>query len=114
PEPTRSPAVVPTRLFAAEMTPLTAVVLLPTVTAPESTAVLLSQNGLARTKLPSFKTVGAFEPTLSFAEEPTRLFAAEIEPTTPVESLKTVAAPASTAVPLSQPESKKRRLPLPN
>ena len=101
PDPTESPALLPTKLLAADTTPVIPRAPSTQVIAPASVMVLLSQVGEATTKLPLVKFVKAF-PILSNVLLPTRLLAEEITPRTPLTPLPQVSEPASTAEPLSQ------------
>ena len=100
--PTISDAFLPTKLLAADTTPVIPRAPSTQVTAPASTMVLLSQLGDETTKLPLVKFVKVF-PILSDVLLPTRLLAEEITPRTPLTPLPQVTDPASTAEPLSQP-----------
>ena len=91
--PTRSPATSPTRLLAADTTPVIPVVGSAQVIAPASACPALLQCGL-RIAILDPTTVVPLLPMRSLAVAPTRLLAEETVPETPVVVLKVVSAPA--------------------
>src|SRR5262249_4946448 len=96
---TRSFVVDPTRLLAAETTPITPVVPLHQVAAPALTMAPLSQLELATTKLPFESAVTPSAPIRSLTVQPTRLLVMDTAPLTPVVPLHQVTAPTSVKPP---------------
>jgi hypothetical protein len=88
--PTASPAVDPTRLFAALTTPLTPVVPLPNVTAPTATVGLRCQLDELTKKLPLASAVTPSRPIKSKSFEPRSVLRSS-----PVLPLNKYTAPAS-------------------